>query len=202
MEQASSQESEWSFAELRKALDHERDLRAEAKSNSAQTHAEEPKIADIPDGEEIDDVPSVEEIAETTDAEEIADIPGTEESGDVRLTSPPEATDEIREPEPPSDEVRMWYLRVGDGSVYGPIGLSVLCDWATQGRVVPANEVSHDGQDWRPAESIHTLWTYWVHGRFDSAPPIHTREPGTAGRTNTELSQAEKRLIRNRPQQK
>lgn len=74
-----------------------------------------------------------------------------------------------------SPPVRAWYLRVKDGSVYGPVAVSALCEWAAQGRVAPSNEVSHDGEKWMPADSIHALSAYWTSGVFGDVHPAHGR---------------------------
>ena len=66
-------------------------------------------------------------------------------------------------------EPSKWYLKVTDGAIYGPVNLSVLCDWTAQGRVIPHNEVSNDGKNWAPADSICALRMYWVKGSFAGA---------------------------------
>jgi len=54
-----------------------------------------------------------------------------------------------------------WYLRIDDGSMYGPVTLNELIAWARQGRIEPHNELSPDGQTWRPACEIDALAMDW-----------------------------------------
>ena len=63
-------------------------------------------------------------------------------------------------------ESNSWYLRItvqGDQkTVYGPISLLTLCDWATQGRVMAGNEISTDSKKWFAAEELPDLKMDWV----------------------------------------
>ena len=54
-----------------------------------------------------------------------------------------------------------WYLKISDGSTYGPVGLNILREWAAQSRIVPGNKVSRDGRRWVPAETVHELKMEW-----------------------------------------
>ncbi len=56
---------------------------------------------------------------------------------------------------------RTWYARLPDGSVYGPVDLPTLCQWAAESRIAPGHEVSPDGHNWQPAESLPTLKMEW-----------------------------------------
>jgi hypothetical protein len=83
------------------------------------------------------------------------------------------------EPIQPPERAHKWYLKLPDGSVYGPVAPSVLGNWAVQGRVVPTNEVSQDGSHWFPASAIPALIAYWVDGPIDQAkasPQLATGE--------------------------
>lgn len=79
-----------------------------------------------------------------------------------------------------------WYLRTPNGLIYGPAGLATLCDWVSDGRMMPADQVSPDGTRWAPAPSIHILNMYWNHGiplnppRILHSPTQHSENlPGT-----------------------
>ncbi len=61
-----------------------------------------------------------------------------------------------------SDVVRTWYLKDPAGLVYGPVDLSLLCEWSVQGRVVPGSEVSENAQAWMPAENLSDLKLEWM----------------------------------------
>jgi len=55
-----------------------------------------------------------------------------------------------------------WYLRVGDGSVFGPAGMDKMRTWAEAGRILPENELSEDGSIWFPAHEIPQLEMDWL----------------------------------------
>ena len=78
-----------------------------------------------------------------------------------------------------------WYLRLGDGGVFGPVSIATLVEWAKQGRVMASNEVSNDNQNWRPAASLEELGMSWyietsngsLHGPFNrSAADLLARD--------------------------
>ena len=54
-----------------------------------------------------------------------------------------------------------WFLRIDDRSVFGPVALPKLREWAQQGRVAPGNELSTDRQRWVPAETLPELEMVW-----------------------------------------
>ena len=56
----------------------------------------------------------------------------------------------------------MWYLKVSDGTVYGPVQLSVLCDWAAESRIVPGSTISDNKRKWTPAEHHQALKMDWM----------------------------------------
>ena len=72
---------------------------------------------------------------------------------------------ELEEAAPPAK----WYLKMTDGSVYGPAEMPELRDWADQCRVVPGNELSQDRQKWIPAESIPELKMNWLIELLDKS---------------------------------
>ena len=75
------------------------------------------------------------------------------------------------------DSSQHWFLRLGDGGVFGPVSIATLVEWAKQGRVLAANEVSNDNSSWRPAASVEELGMTWylespggaLHGPFNRA---------------------------------
>lgn len=71
--------------------------------------------------------------------------------------------------------VKAWYLKSSDGKIYGPVQISVLAEWAAQGRIVPGNQVSEDRQGWVPAESLPELKMDWVAELADGSVygPFH-----------------------------
>ncbi len=54
-----------------------------------------------------------------------------------------------------------WFLRIDDGSTYGPVALGELVAWARQGRIEPENEVSPDGETWVPACNVDAFAMDW-----------------------------------------
>jgi hypothetical protein len=68
-----------------------------------------------------------------------------------------------------------WWVRDHQGGRYGPIAFEVLKNWARDGRIGPANEISRDGVEWSPATAEPALEMEWVveveGGRFYG--PIH-----------------------------
>jgi len=60
-----------------------------------------------------------------------------------------------------------WYLKVAGDAVYGPIELTTLRNWATQGRVVATTMVSQDKQNWLSASSIPELEMTWTARLID-----------------------------------
>lgn len=55
-----------------------------------------------------------------------------------------------------------WYVKTPEGSIYGPVALSVLCQWADSGRLLRRDEVSRNGRTWAPADSIYALEMHWA----------------------------------------
>ncbi|MEI6808618.1 MAG: hypothetical protein WCN95_07830, partial [bacterium] len=68
-----------------------------------------------------------------------------------------------------------WYLKTSEGSVYGPVELSELRDWAGQGRVAPGDQLSQDEKQWVQAETIPELGLEWMVEVLDSSAygPVH-----------------------------
>ncbi|MBQ5531369.1 MAG: hypothetical protein IIT98_05145 [Kiritimatiellae bacterium] len=63
-----------------------------------------------------------------------------------------------------------WYVRSPEGLIYGPTGMDELVVWAEEGRIEPAGFVSHDRENWIPAQLVPELSMSWVveaePGRF------------------------------------
>jgi hypothetical protein len=55
-----------------------------------------------------------------------------------------------------------WFLRLDDNTVFGPVELSALVEWAEQGRVLPGHQISRDGSTWKPAEDLPALRMEWM----------------------------------------
>jgi len=72
---------------------------------------------------------------------------------------------------------KQWFLRIDDGSLFGPVQLDMLRRWAADGRVAPGNEVSQDKTTWVPAESVEELEMVWMVELQDGAEygPVHLR---------------------------
>jgi len=54
-----------------------------------------------------------------------------------------------------------WYLKTHDGTKYGPVDLTVLCEWASQSRITPGNLISDNAEDWFPAQELPELKMEW-----------------------------------------
>ena len=66
-----------------------------------------------------------------------------------------------------------WYLKANDESIYGPLTLTLLRDWAAHARIHPGNQVSQDKQTWQSAEDLPELKMNWIakmRGRPDYGP--------------------------------
>ena len=55
-----------------------------------------------------------------------------------------------------------WFLKTGDGAVYGPLDIGQLREWADDCRIAPGNQVSKDKQHWAPVESLPELEMCWM----------------------------------------
>ncbi len=61
-----------------------------------------------------------------------------------------------------SGDSSSWFMRTPDGDMYGPVDLSELRSWVSQGRIEPDSEISQDEEHWRPAESFSPLEIDWM----------------------------------------
>jgi len=55
-----------------------------------------------------------------------------------------------------------WYLQLDSGSVYGPVPLAQLTDWAADYRVGPEHRVSEGKKRWRRARDVPELGMVWM----------------------------------------
>lgn len=62
-----------------------------------------------------------------------------------------------------------WYLRTQDDT-FGPESRERLLEWAKMGRIQPGQEISSDGDTWRPAEEIPFLDMRWSIDIGDGTP--------------------------------
>ena len=60
-----------------------------------------------------------------------------------------------------TDTPQQWFLKIDEGSVFGPASLQELRAWAEQGRIAPGNEISSDRKKWIPAEDLSELEMVW-----------------------------------------
>jgi len=65
-----------------------------------------------------------------------------------------------RAAEPTTEEAK-WYLRLEGDQVFGPVGLTALCEWAADCRVGPGQQVSQDQKTWKSAEELPQLRMEW-----------------------------------------
>lgn len=70
-----------------------------------------------------------------------------------------------------------WRLRKSKKTIYGPVELPELRYWAADGRVAPADEISENGGDWKPAADLPDLELNWLLTRPDGTAhgPLHIR---------------------------
>ena len=142
---ARSRGQEWPLENLRKALKQEKDVRAKKDSP-----ARKQQRADVPPGFPV----------------------GRRSAPPLRREEPPffhEDRPIIQEEPEPLERTPEWLVKLKDGAVHGPLDASILLEWAIQGRLVPGNEVSPDGEKWLPAESVHVLMNYWIAGTFSDS---------------------------------
>ena len=68
-----------------------------------------------------------------------------------------------------------WYLKIDGRSVYGPVELDALIDWASQGRIGPGDEIATDRRSWVRADTLDELQLDWIVQLPDGASygPVH-----------------------------
>ena len=89
--------------------------------------------------------------------------------------------------ETPSAE---YYVRAADETVFGPIGMETLVEWARNSRIDPTSVVSTDQASWKPAPLIPELEMTWLvetdpgtfYGPFNRAVVDGLFEAGTLTR--------------------
>ena len=62
-----------------------------------------------------------------------------------------------------------WYLRTQDDT-FGPETKDRLIEWARMGRIQPGQDVSEDGENWRPAVEVPFLDMRWSIDIGDGTP--------------------------------
>lgn len=62
-----------------------------------------------------------------------------------------------------------WWLRAQD-EVFGPVTRDNLLEWAQMGRIQPGQDVSEDGENWKPATEIAFLDMRWSIDIGDGTP--------------------------------
>ena len=62
-----------------------------------------------------------------------------------------------------------WYLRTQD-ETFGPETKERLIEWARMGRIQPGQDISSDGETWRPATEIPFLDMRWSIDIGDGNP--------------------------------
>jgi chromosome segregation ATPase len=80
-------------------------------------------------------------------------------------------------PERPSTgpDKRQWFVRMSNGSTFGPINTKGLVFWAEEGRIMPDDEISEDRTEWGPAQELPDLGMDTLIERPDGsfAGPFH-----------------------------
>lgn len=68
-----------------------------------------------------------------------------------------------------------YFLKKGDGTIYGPADIEALKAWAREGRVAPDDLVSKDKEFWYPAPTLTDLEMNWLVQLTDGTQygPIH-----------------------------
>lgn len=68
-----------------------------------------------------------------------------------------------------------WYLRKSDGGTFGPVEDDTVLQWAREGRIVPEDALSADGQTWFAPAQAEDLGMDWYVPLQDGTPygPIH-----------------------------
>ncbi len=59
-------------------------------------------------------------------------------------------------------DLKEWFVRTEEGSVYGPAAMSALSEWAKEGRIEPSCFVSSDRINWKPAQLVPELEMKWL----------------------------------------
>ena len=57
---------------------------------------------------------------------------------------------------------KSYYIRGGDGKVFGPVDMPTLVAWARDSRIEPSAAVSQDRESWRPAPHLAELAMEWL----------------------------------------
>ncbi|MCE9616718.1 MAG: DUF4339 domain-containing protein [Lentisphaerae bacterium] len=61
-----------------------------------------------------------------------------------------------------NDEFGIWFLRVDDNQIRGPVSLSTLRQWAESGTLGAGDLISPDAKSWQPAATVQGLEMEWL----------------------------------------
>lgn len=56
----------------------------------------------------------------------------------------------------------VWFAKLDDGRVYGPVNVAKLAAWAREGRLDPTSLISRDRVNWSPAPQKTALGMNWI----------------------------------------
>ncbi|MDA0990912.1 MAG: hypothetical protein O3A51_09190, partial [Verrucomicrobia bacterium] len=110
-----------------------------------------------------------------------------------RLASLDAALSELTQSRPSS-----WYLKQDDGSVYGPVSLDVLVEWAADCRIGPGHQASTNKVDWVTVTTLSELRMVWmvtledgsVYGPLNLFGALELREQGVLSPEGIVVNQA------------
>jgi hypothetical protein len=60
------------------------------------------------------------------------------------------------------NDTQLWFVRTGDGKIYGPAEQSKLIEWVQDGRIEPSSHLSIDRKSWEPAQTVQFLEMKWL----------------------------------------
>lgn len=68
-----------------------------------------------------------------------------------------------------------WYLKKGDGQVFGPVEDDAMLQWAREGRIMPDDTISTDRATWVAPATVDALGLDWFIPMSDGTPygPVH-----------------------------
>jgi hypothetical protein len=131
----------------------------EAEASEANTRWNEAKAA-------LESLQAELDRQRTTAAQQAAHIEELEEQ--IRATPPPAPIPEPAPTTPPqpvaprTPDDNAWYLKLDDGTLFGPTSEETLYQWACLCRIGPDHTLSHDRQTWVTAREIPALRMNWT----------------------------------------
>lgn len=68
-----------------------------------------------------------------------------------------------------------WYLKKGDGQIFGPVEDDAMLQWAREGRIMPDDTISTDRAMWVAPATVDALGLDWFIPMSDGTPygPVH-----------------------------